>query len=170
VIHSLVSPGARLLPIRLQSCLFQYLARAISAFLRDPEPRYQSIQNIFAGHPLRGMAFRHRRSPPRAPTPQQLARLFHFRPISSEHITPLSRVISITMSPSRQPYHTRATSSSQAPWRPFPSDLTDVSLFDPFVHFYGPNLICLCCLGTLPLPLACPHLQSVHGLFLTFTD
>ena len=83
---------------------------------------------------------------------------------------PLFGVISITMSPSHQPYHTRATSSSQAPWRSFPSDLTDVSLFDPFVYFYGPNLTCLCCLGTLPIPPGCPHLQSVHGLFLTFTD
>lgn len=118
----------------------------------------------FPIHHLRAMAFRHKRSSPHAPILQQRVRLVHFRPISSEHIIPLFRVISITLSPSRQPYHTRATSSSQAPWRLFPSDVTDVSLFDTFVHFYGPNLTCLCSLGTLP------HLQSAHSLLLTFTD
>jgi len=144
VIYSLVSPGARLPPIRLQSCLFQYLARA---HFFQISSHAINLSRIYLPVPNRGMAFRHKRSLPHAPTLQQRARLVHFRPISSEHITPLFRVISITIPPSRQPYHTHATSSSQAPWRSFPSDLTDVSLFDTFVHFYGPKLTCLCCLG-----------------------
>lgn len=78
------------------------------------------------------MAFRHKRLPSTRSLPKarSVARLFHFRPISSEYY-PLFRVFSITMLPSRQYLpHTRATSTSQPPWRSFPSHLTDIFLLD----------------------------------------
>ena len=111
-------------------------------------PRYQSISNIFPG---RGMAFRHKRL--------SLLLAFHFRPISSERTYSYYPILihppfsGSSQLPCRHLITQPATSSSQPPWRSFPSVLTDVSLFDTFdiCPLLWPKLTCLCCLATLPL-------------------
>jgi hypothetical protein len=109
------------------------------------------------------MAFRHKRLP--TTTGSSLP----FPPHFLGTYYPLFRVISITMSPSRQPYHTCATSSSQAPWRSFPSGLTDTSLLETLVLFYcmAQNSPVCAASELYHFPWPC---MPLHGVFLTFTD
>jgi hypothetical protein len=149
VVHSLVSPGARLTPIRLQSCLFRYPARAVA----EISSHAINLFGIYLPVPICvGLRFAtsachsNNKTGPTLPFPPHFLGTYY----------PLFRVISITMSPSRQPYHTCATSSSQPPWRSFPSDLTDMPLSKTLVHFY---CVCTAWNSTLSLCRAWPLLD-----------
>lgn len=166
MINSLVSPGTRIPPIRLQSCLFQYMARA---FVPDLEPTH-AINQSRIYFPVVGWRFATSACLSRSPSiSAPFPRNEHI------HITPSSFTPPFSGSsqlPCRHLITQPATSSSQPPWRSFPSVLTDVSLFDTFdiCPLLWPKLTCLCCpcnSTTYPWPV---HLQPVHGLFLTFTD